>query len=957
MTLAVALLPLFVAALALVVLRRTSRDASLITLFVTALVVIFFPTFHLSPARIGLAAGEGGATALTVAAILVPALLFYQVQQATGAIPVLERGMAKMIPDRDVQILLLVLGVGPAVEAMCGFGVGTVFIIPLLAALESDRLRVAQLSLLCQVIGPWGALGIGTSFAAAASGVRLDLLSMQSALLLAPVSICFSLFTLAIGGGREALARHWPCALGASCLQIGGMFLGSLFLGVELAGIVSGILVVGFLLFLGCNQWSVIWQTFITHHRASSGVSPLARALVPYLLLGTSLAMTRLFPAVSERLQTRGVLLFEPIHFHFAVLYSPGICLLFAAIAPFALFPLQTEALFRAVVCTVRQSFSSLIAVVGFLIVAALMQESGMTSSLGAAAATLGREYMWIAPVIGATSGWLTGSIMSGNALSVPMQMAASARVGLPLPWIIAAQNTSTAIASIVSPAHIILTVTAAGAAGQEGALLCKVGPLILWSVALIMVLLVWFLSQGLLVLGLLLALVNLPLVFTALRLREQGRSLGMSQTAPSASGQRLHLGGMFRLSGRLRMYGGLVLTYALYGTFAPVAKPVLAHLDPVVFFCLQMVFLVPFGLVLVARWRTLLDRSVLVRGGLFGICLSVAFLCLTLALKSTGISETTVFSCVNGVTAALVAWFILRQRIRLSTWIACLLAIAGAILVALTSSLRWQGNFTAFVGGSLLVVYAFLVEYLLADDLRRKTSVYWPILGVQIVVMAGVAALFALCSGDWQGVSTLQLPDLASMGYTSLIATLLPMILLTFLQRYVSAISIAFFAVLDPLLSAGLAFLGGERLGWLGYAGFGLVLASVMLQAVLGSRGASEATASKESESTLHSREDVGRNSDRRERDKEPLEETPFSAPLRSDGIGRSSRAILAYLAEAPHGLDLRALRNATGFSNAQLQHLLYALHRRGYVVMTAHHRYTLHPEYRPSVALLWCG
>ena len=298
----------------------------------------------------------------------------------------------------------------------------------------------------------------------------------------------------------------------------------------------------------------------------------------------------------------------------------------------------------------------------------------------------------------------------------------------------------------------------------------------------------------------------------------------------------------------------------------------------------------------------------------------------------------------MNGVTAALVACFILRQRIRLATWIACLLAVAGAIIAALTSSLRWQGNFTAFVGGSLVVVYAFLVEYFLADDLRKKTPVFWPVLGVQVVVMAGVATLFALCCGDWRSASTLQLSDLASMGYTGLMATLLPMILLTMLQRYVSAVSIAFFAILDPLLSAGIAFFTGERLAWPGYVGFGLILTSVVLQAIMGARGTSDAMASKEIGRPAHP-------------SVLPLEEAALHAPLQSDFIGRHSRTILAHLVNAPHGLDLRDLRSTTGLSHAQLQHLLYALCRREYVVMVRHHHYALHPDYHPSVALLWCA
>jgi hypothetical protein len=264
-----------------------------------------------------------------------------------------------------------------------------------------------------------------------------------------------------------------------------------------------------FILARNYHRWSVLWRE---NQRERVRESPVARVLIPYILLGTSLIITHV-PVVSHWLQTYGVLVYAPVLLHFALLASPGMCLLIAAIIPFGLFALPSDLFRLTLINTWRQSLPSLVAIVGFLCVAALMQKSGMTGALGAATATIGRNYVWITALVGGISGWLTSSTFGGDALGASMQMETSMHVGLPLSWIMATQNVSAAMASIISPARMILVLTAAGAMGQEGVLLRKVGPVVLWSILLMTCLLIWFLSKIWLSLAILLLLVNVPLV------------------------------------------------------------------------------------------------------------------------------------------------------------------------------------------------------------------------------------------------------------------------------------------------------------------------------------------------------------------------------------------------------------------------------------------------------------
>jgi lactate permease len=512
MTIAIALTPLVMALFILAILRQSSREAGLAALLVTVLVALFLPPFRVSVFQIVLASGEGAATALTAAVILFPALLFYQVQKATGAIPSLTRGLSLLLPDRDLQILALVLGVGPAVESMCGFGVGAVIIIPLLATVEEDRLKVAGLSLLSQIIVPWAALSIATVLAADLSRLPAGFIGVRTALFLLPTTSGLSLLVLYLSDGMNALARHWFVALVAGSLLMGAACFGSLLVGIETAGVLASLLVVLlFLLWEGSSMQVFRWY-FADERRGRRTIAHCLRAFIPYLVLAAGIFSTRLVSLVRTWLQTHGVLVYQAIGLHFALLYSPGVWLLVATLVCAHLHHFHPGHLYRTGEMAWRQFIPVAITLVSFLVMAALMHDSGMTASIAHASAMLGKHYVWIASLVGGACGWLTSSTLGGNALGVPMQMETSTRVGLPLGWMIAMQNASVSIVSMASPARLALVAVTAGAPGKEGVLLQRMAGPVLWSLALITFLLVWFTSASFIAIIALLLAVNAPL-------------------------------------------------------------------------------------------------------------------------------------------------------------------------------------------------------------------------------------------------------------------------------------------------------------------------------------------------------------------------------------------------------------------------------------------------------------
>jgi lactate permease len=530
-----ATIPLIVAIIMLAVLQRSGLQSGLATVAAAIALVLLVPSFRLGPLSIGQALGQGAAASLTVLYVLFPALLLYQVQRVTGSIDVLARTIARLCPDREMQVLLLVLGLAPFVESASGFGVGTVVIIPMLMVLDMDALQAATLGLMGQLAVPWGGLAVGISLGAQLTGIDANTLGAYIALLTVPITIGFGMAALAFSGGRKRLLRLWPAALLGGLVLAAGEWFFSQTPGAELAGVLASIPVILLLAAWGhlaarrssaqANQrdgetgLAPVLQA--NQRDGETGLTPVLQAnqpgsgpvkdrmeadqtraslvstsynamlgaIGPYMLLVALLLVSRLVRPVQNWLQAQAILSEPGIGLHFQLIYNPGFYVLLAALAA-AILPGATLEQFRVALWrTVRQFTPGALAIVCFLAASQIMNDSGMIAVIGAAAAAPGSGYIWIAPWLGAIGGWLTGSNAGSNAMLAQLQRAVSIRAGLPLYWLMAAQSGAASIATMVSPARTVLATTTCGILGKEGRLLRLLGPLVLLSVLAIAVL------------------------------------------------------------------------------------------------------------------------------------------------------------------------------------------------------------------------------------------------------------------------------------------------------------------------------------------------------------------------------------------------------------------------------------------------------------------------------------
>ncbi len=510
-----AFLPLIVALIMLLILRQSSVRAGLATLATTLLIVESVPAFFLAGSRIALATEQGVGASLTVLTLLWPGLPLYHLIRGAGGFSVAALTLTRLCPDRDLQLLWLVLGVCPFIEAVSGFGLGIVVIVPLLAELGCDSAQAAMLGIVGQVTTTWGAMGVATLLGAQLSGLPAPILGARSALLLAPLSVSAGLLTLVIGGGPRAVQRAFLPAILAGSLLALGEWAWSQFPGVDLAGLLASLSVMTGLWVWGWSRGcQMSWRHRLvgTSHVHAHGSSTLAgkgahpspkernvgvpafwRVLAPYLFLSCGLLM--------------GHVLCSLLHVSLVLLANPGVWVAGAAGLSWPLLRIDVRQGKTALCRTLRQVVPVAGAVTCFLVVSALMQHSGMTSTLGSAAAGLGSSFLWVAPWLGAFSGWMTGSVVGGNAMFVLMQQTAAARSHVPADWIVAAQNATCSLGRMLSPPILLLAASTAQLPGGEGYLVRKMGLLIIAAVLVSCLVLVGIVTCSLIMLALLVVL------------------------------------------------------------------------------------------------------------------------------------------------------------------------------------------------------------------------------------------------------------------------------------------------------------------------------------------------------------------------------------------------------------------------------------------------------------------
>lgn len=439
-----ALLPLLSILFLLFILKKSSIFTGITTLVLTLLLAVS-PLFHTSIQVLHEPIIKSLLTTSIIVYILFFGILLYQLMEQSQAISKFAQAITASTDDQVYQILLLALGLSPLIEAVSGFGLAVIVIAPLLIALGFSPMKSALIALASLTIIPWGTLALGTIIGATLSNLPIKDLGIGSSLLTLPLYLYFTMIVIFIGVGKKQLVKRLPFIVTVGIVFGGAVWLSNRFFSVELAGIFAPLLLM-ILLFIRMrlqNPFAIL------------------RHLLPYFLLMCLLFISRILPTFSDFLRHNVVINVKKYDFQLAVLYSPGFFLIVVGIFTIIFYRLNIQQVKKSLLVTFQKSWPVILTTLLFISISEIMTTANMINLLAQTAASFfGSFYLFIAPLIGASGGFLTGSNTASNSMFIRLQTETASQVGLSPVLVASAQNVSSSFFTMVNPSRVTLSTT-----------------------------------------------------------------------------------------------------------------------------------------------------------------------------------------------------------------------------------------------------------------------------------------------------------------------------------------------------------------------------------------------------------------------------------------------------------------------------------------------------------------
>lgn len=402
--------PVLLVTAMLVVLRRPPVHAAIAG---TLLVVVLWlagaaDAWH--PSSMVAAAQDTTVLFASTAFVIVPGLAFVIFIERLGVNLAFSQWVRSLGLGRGDQVVFIVLGLAPLLEAMTGFGVSLIATVPLLLSLFERRVAL-RIALTGMAIMPWGTLGLASVIGASLAHLDASALAATSALTSAPVFFALSAMALYLAGVREA--RKWAVLGVFWLLFVSVLYSASRWLGPELAGVAAGLVTVTAVLSVG------LWR--LRRNDGQRGALQWPRQAWPYLLLIVSILGLKLMWTITS---WQDLWVVQGAQVNWKPLASPGLALILVLIGlgfytrnrhphtgPDASLPAALAARVKRPLLTIFffLAMSQMMVKAGFL--AGLMQ---MLAGLSPTAATS------LVAMLGALSGYMTGSNVGGNAIFMP---------------------------------------------------------------------------------------------------------------------------------------------------------------------------------------------------------------------------------------------------------------------------------------------------------------------------------------------------------------------------------------------------------------------------------------------------------------------------------------------------------------------------------------------------------
>ncbi|QHG63679.1 L-lactate permease [Pseudomonas putida] len=377
----------------------------------------------------------------STACVIIPGLAFVILVERAGAPQAIGAWVRELGWTPPAQVIFILLGLAPLLEAMTGFGVSLIATVPLLMGLFSRQIGM-KMALAGMVIMPWGTLGLATVIGALLAHVPAAELGSHSALVSAPVFLCLAAVALGLAGVRSALA--WAGLAAIAMLFSAVLYAANLWVGPEVSGVLAGLTVV-------CVGLGISYAR-------RRGLARWPQAAWPYLaLLGVIIASRGLFLATGWD----GLWMVQGASVSWKPLASPGLALLLVTVMMVA----RQQSAFTWNVLFNRARFP-VATIFLFLLLSQVMVKAGfLIEAQRALHALSGMWQVSTVSLLAGLAGYVTGSNVGGNTLVMPSIAALASAHG---PWLAAMVNSAAGHGALGSLSILSLITGLAGASREE---------------------------------------------------------------------------------------------------------------------------------------------------------------------------------------------------------------------------------------------------------------------------------------------------------------------------------------------------------------------------------------------------------------------------------------------------------------------------------------------------------
>ncbi|MEW6980361.1 L-lactate permease [Bacillus pumilus] len=515
----VAMLPILFFLFALTVFKLKGVLAACFTLIVSFVTAVFF--FHMPVEKALSAVLLGISNGLwPIGYIVIMAVWLYKIAVKSGKFDVIRSSIAGISQDQRLQLLLIGFSFNAFLEGAAGFGVPIAISAALLTELGFKPLKAAMLCLIANAAsGAFGAVGIPVITGAQMGNMTPLALSQTLVYTIPFISFCIPFLLILIVDGFKGIKETLPALLVVSGSYAILQAVTMVTMGPELANIISALASMGILaLFLRKWQPKHIYREegapAIEQKQTYRGVEVL-KAWSPFYILTAvitvwSLPAFKALFAVGGPLNWTTILVKMPF-LHQEIVKLPPIAQTETPID--AIFKIDVisatgTAIFIAVMLTgllskhikltegaaclkaaVKELWVPVLTICFVMGFAGLANFAGLSSAIGLALAKTGDLFPLVSPVLGWIGVFITGSVVSNNALFGNLQAVTASQIGSQAGLLIGANTTGGVMAKLISPQSIAIATAAVGETGKESELFQKT---VKYSVILLAIVCIW---------------------------------------------------------------------------------------------------------------------------------------------------------------------------------------------------------------------------------------------------------------------------------------------------------------------------------------------------------------------------------------------------------------------------------------------------------------------------------